>query len=388
MRSVLVVAAVLAVALAVAVFARSARAQAALAPTAATPPTLEQTRADMNIPSRSLDLRGQRDSIGFASTADMMKKTWDLAATPPAPDSFGPVPAPGVAGVICPHDDYLYAGRVYRKVVPLVTAKTLVLIGTFHRYRRFGEHDRLVFDDYRAWRTPDGPVRISPLREELIGHLDPADYVQSTAMHDSEHSLEALVYWFRHANPNLEIVPIIVPASSFDRLATLADRLGAALTTILSAHDLTLGKDVAIAISTDGVHYGEDFKYTPYGSGGIAAYEKAVAKDQALMRGPLSGALTKGKVRSLYAEFVNPDKPDDYRLTWCGRFAVPTGLLVLERLARDEGRPFTGHPVAYSTSIGAPELPVRGEGGMGATAPANLYHFVSYPAVAFTATKK
>jgi hypothetical protein len=28
-------------------------------------------------------------------------------------------------------------------------------------------------------------------------------------------------------------------------------------------------------------------------------------------------------VRELYANFVNPEKPDEYRLIWCGRFAVP-----------------------------------------------------------------
>ena len=39
--------------------------------------------------------------------------------------------------------------------------------------------------------------------------------------------------------------------------------------------------------------------------------------------------------------------------------------------------------MAYATSVSAPELPVR-EFGLGATAPANLHHFVSYPAVAFT----
>jgi MEMO1 family protein len=382
MRIALVVVPLLAVAL-VAPGARHARAQAALQPQAAAPPTLEQVRADMGIPSRSRELRGQRDSIGFAWNAGQMARTWDLAGAPPAPDSLGPAPAPGVVGVLCPHDDYLYAGRVYRKVLPLITARTVVLIGVFHRYRRFAEHDRLVFDDYRAWRTPDGPVKVSPLREEVLAHLAPDEFVQSAAMHDSEHSLEALVYWLRHANPDLEILPILVPACRFDRLTDLAETIGSALTTVLSAHDLVLGRDMAIAISTDGVHYGGDFKYTPYGPGGIEAYEKATALDRSLLRGPLSGALTLPKVRTLYTRFVNPEKPDDYRLTWCGRFAIPAGLAGLESLGRQLGRRVTGHPIAYSTSIDAPELPVR-ELGMGPTAPANLYHFVSYPAVAFT----
>jgi MEMO1 family protein len=356
-------------------------AQAALQPQAATPPTPEQVRAGMNIPSVSLDLRGQMDSVGFASTAAQMAKVWGLSATPPAPDSFGPRPAPGVAAVICPHDDYLYAGRVYRQVLPLITARRVILVGVFHRYRRFGEHDRLVFDPYRAWRTPDGPVPVSSLREALLSHLAPEDFVQSAAMHDSEHSLEAPLYWLRHLRPDLEIVPIIVPESKFDRLGELASHLAAALGTTLMAHDWQLGRDVAIVISTDGVHYGPDFKYVPFGDGGITAYQKATEKDRALLAGPLSGTLTAGKVRSLYATFVDPEKPDEYRLTWCGRFAVPLGLLVLERMSRDLG-PLTGHPVAYATSVGGPELPVR-DLGMGATAPASLYHFVSYPAVAF-----
>jgi AmmeMemoRadiSam system protein B len=360
----------------------SAFAQAALQPQAAAPPTLEQARADMNLPSLSLDLRGQMDSVGFASTAAQMAKVWEFSATPPAPDSFGVRPAPGVAGVICPHDDYLYAGRVYRQILPLITARRVILVGVFHRYRRFGAHDQLVFDKYRAWRTPDGPVPVSSLREALLSHLAPEDFVQSTAMHDSEHSLEAPLYWLRHLRPDLEIVPILVPASRLDRLEELAGRLAAALGATMMARDWQLGRDVAIVISTDGVHYGTDFKYAPYGDGGITAYQKATEKDRALLTGPLSGTLTTGKVRDLYAAFVNPEKPDECRLTWCGRFAVPLGLLLLERLSRDQ-EPLTGHPVAYATSVGWPELPVR-DLGLGATAPASLYHFVSYPAVAFT----
>jgi AmmeMemoRadiSam system protein B len=364
----------------------AAFAQAALQPPATTPPTIEQVRADMNIPSRSLDLRGQRDSVGFASTAEQMAKVWELSTSPPSPDSLGAAPAPGVAAVICPHDDYLYAGRVYRKVLPLVTAKTVVLVGVFHRYRRFGEHDRLVFDRYRAWRTPDGPVPVSRLRDDLLGALSPEDFVQDAAMHDSEHSLEALVYWLKHANPDLEIVPIIVPAAKFERLEELANHLGAALTVAMGARDWQLGRDVAIAISTDGVHYGSDFKYVPYGDGGVEAHLKATAKDRSLLTGPLQGPLSVAKARRLYGTFVNPAQPDDYRLTWCGRFAVPMGLLLLERVTRDLGKP-VGHPLAYATSVGWPELPVR-DVGLGATAPANLYHFVSYPAVAFTVEGK
>ena len=67
---------------------------------------------------------------------------------------------------------------------------------------------------------------------------------------------------------------------------------------------------------------------------------------------------------------------------------MPEGILLVERLAEKLGQgPVIGRPVAYATSVGAPELPV-GEIGLGETAPANLYHFVGYPAVALTTSEQ
>src|SRR5262249_50643751 len=147
-------------------------------------PTLESVRAGMAIPSRD-GVRGRIDSTGYALRADQMARVWELSGTPPAPDSLGPSPAPGVAGVLCPHDDFSFAGRVYRRVLPLVTARTVVLIGVFHGYRKFGEHDRLVFDSYRAWTAPDGRVPVSPLRDALLERLPRADWTQDSVAHDA-----------------------------------------------------------------------------------------------------------------------------------------------------------------------------------------------------------
>lgn len=344
-------------------------------------PDPDSIRALMIQPSRG-DVRGRIDSTGYALHAAQMAKVWELSANPPAPDSFGPAPAPGVAGVICPHDDFSFAGRVYRRVLPLVTAKTVIVIGVFHRYAKFGEHDRLVFDDYRTWTAPDGPVPVSPLRDALLQRLPDPDWTKDAVAHDAEHSLEPLVCWLRHARPDLEIVPVLVPGARFERLQELASRFGDALAAEMSARGWKLGRDVAIAISADGIHYGPDFKQVAFGEGGLAAYEQAVAKDHGLLTGPLSGPLTDAKIRTLYETFVDPESPDTYRWTWCGRFSVPLGLLVLERLGGKLGGA-TGHAVAYGTSIGWPELGLR-DIGMSPTAPSNLYHFVGYPGVAIT----
>jgi AmmeMemoRadiSam system protein B len=358
-------------------------AQAALQPTQTTPPTLVEVRKTMGIPSQG-DVRGQQDAVGFASKAEQMARVWELSNAAPQPESLGAAPAPGVAGVICPHDDYIYAARVYRQVLPLVTAKTIVLVGVFHKYRRFGAHDVLVFDSYKAWRAPDGDVPVSGIREEMLALLPKGDFVRDDAAHDSEHSLEALVYWLRHVRPDLQIVPVIVPAMEFDRMEELASHLASALAREITSHRWQLGRDVALVISSDAVHYGADFKYTPYGEGGVEAYVKACELDRSLLTGPLAGPVTAAKVEKFFSSCVNPEQPSEYRLTWCGRFSIPFGMLLLERTTAALGLPVpVGHPIAYGTSISSPELPVR-DVGLGETAQANLYHFVGYPAVAFT----
>jgi AmmeMemoRadiSam system protein B len=324
--------------------------------------------------------RGRIDSTSYAFHARQMATAWERSMSGPAPDSLGPAPSPGVAAIVCPHDDFSFAGRVYRRVIPLIEARTVVVIGVFHRYRRFGEHNRVVFDAYREWTAPDGIVPVSPLRESLLKRLPRADWTQDTTAHDLEHSLEPLVCWLRHSRPDLQIVPIIVPASRFERLQELANHLGDALAAEMRARGWKLGRDVAIAISADAIHYGPDFKQVTYGEG-VQAYEKAVAKDHELIES-LRDKLTVEKIRSLYETFVDPERPDDYRWTWCGRFSVPLGLLTLERLTRASGG-VTGYGVAYSTSIAAPQVDLR-DVGMSPSAPSNLYHFVGYPGVAFT----
>jgi hypothetical protein len=106
-------------------------------------PTSDAVRAAMAVPS-SAGRRGQRDAVGFASTAAQMALVCELAAGPPPPEALGPPPAAPCIGAIAPHDDYLYSARVLHRVLQLVTAPTVLLVGVFHRYRRFGVRDRLV----------------------------------------------------------------------------------------------------------------------------------------------------------------------------------------------------------------------------------------------------
>jgi MEMO1 family protein len=347
-------------------------------------PSAAEVRKDMGIASAG-EVRGQRDTVGYASTREGMERVWALSAEPPFPESFGAEVEPGVLGVIGPHDDYIYAARVYRRVFPLVTAKTVVVVGVFHRYRRFEARDQLVFDTYRAWRSPDGDIAVSALRDELFAALPAGMAVRDDAAHDNEHSVEGIAYFLKHARPDVEIVPVIVPAASFERFGDMASHFAAALAGAMRQRGWRLGRDVAIVISNDGTHYGEDFRYSPYGAGGVEAFLKAMEHDRALMRERLSGPIAADNVRGFFSTVVDPANPDEYRVPWCGRFAVTFGTLLLEGTARRLGmRTPRGVPLALGVSVDTPELAIR-DAGMGPTAPANLHHFVTHPALAYVA---
>src|SRR5512144_2688835 len=74
-------------------------------------PTLDSIRSIMAIPSHA-GVRGRIDSSAYTIRPSQMAAVWDLAALPPAPDSLAPAPEPGVAAIICPHDEFDFAGRV------------------------------------------------------------------------------------------------------------------------------------------------------------------------------------------------------------------------------------------------------------------------------------
>ena len=108
-----------------------------------------------------------------------------------------------------------------------------------------------------------------------------------------------------------------------------------------------------------------------------------MAADRALVETTLAGPLSPDKAQKFFAAVVNPDKPDEYRMPWCGRFSVPFGLMLLADVAKRLALPTPrGVPLTLGVSVDTPELKVR-DVGVAPTAPANLYHFVTQPGVAF-----
>ncbi len=290
------------------------------------------------------------------------------------------------AAVIAPHDDHVYSARVALHAFSRLAARRVVLFGVAHHAKDHPEVEgKLVFDAFRAWHGPYGEVPVSPLREELMAALGADSAVASDPLHAGEHSLEGLVPFLQERVRDVEIVPILVPYMSLARLEELAGRTGGALAAAMKRRDWALGKDVAIVISSDGVHYGDEGwsgkRFDDFGTDG-AGYDKAVARDRALIRDDLEGEVTLGKLSALYGALVKDDF-HEYRISWCGRFSVPFGLAALRATALSLGAPVpSGALLRYGTTLdpGAVDYGVK---GMGATAPANLHHWVGFASIAY-----
>lgn len=287
-------------------------------------------------------------------------------------------------GGISPHDDYLYAARVYAHLYPRLGARDVILIGVAHKARP--ETDgKLIFDGFDAWRGPYGPVPISPLRAELLRSLPRGDVVVHDRLQAQEHSVEALVPFLQHQRRDARIVSILVPYVRWPRLAQLARRTGAALAAAMKRRGLRPGADVAVLISADLVHYGDrgwgGKRHADFGVG-RQGYDRAVARDRRLIEEHLLGPVDERRLEQLFHRLVQEDLRR-YRITWCGRFSIPFGVAMLGHAARALGRGVPrGELLRYGTTLD----PGRGDvKGLGVTAPASLRHWVSFAAIGYWA---
>lgn len=321
------------------------------------------------------------DSIGFAKHAwqmDSIMKRIDASDKLAVNETY--------KAVINPHDDYAYAGGLYAKTLQGIKANTVVLVGVAHKARNFQLQDKLVFGDYQYWEAPYGKLKISEIRDELIQKLNPQNFVVHDSMIQLEHSLEAIVPFLQKMNPKVEIVPILVPYMKFEDMQKFSDDLSESLSEIMKKRNLKYGKDLAVVISNDAIHYGsEDWggsDLAPFGTDSIGN-EKAHQKDQKIIRETLKGKLTSEKIERFNNYTVQPDNYKEYQWTWCGRYSVPFGLLFANKLNKIlNHQNLSGEVIGYRSSLKNKHLKVE-DLGMGTTAPSKPTHWVAYVGVAY-----
>lgn len=287
---------------------------------------------------------------------------------------------------ISPHDDYSYVGYLYPALLKHVKAKTIFLFGVAHKARLLGLKDRLVFGSFTRWLAPYGEIKVSTVRDELIEKLPKSYYVTSDSMMAIEHSLEAIVPFLQYYNKNnTEIVPVLIPYMSFEKMKEISETLARIIYDIISEKKWKWGKDFAFVISTDAVHYGDEnwggknFAY--FGSDSMG-YIKAVNHEYEIINNCLIPQINPARIKKFVNYTVQETDYTKYKWTWCGRYSVPFGLLTSHYLSRILGIELKGVLVGYATSIDHTHIPVT-DLKMGVTAPANIHHWVGYAAIGY-----
>lgn len=338
--------------------------------------------------SSEILVRHAVDSIGFAihdwQMDSIVMRIKNLQA-----DSLNEFYNPGKQPwkvCIVPHDDYSYVGYQYLNILAGVKAKTIIMFGVAHKARIFSLEDKLIFDRFDYWQGPYGKIRVSDLRDKIMDKLDESLYQVHDSMQIVEHSLEAQLPFLQYFNPEVEIVPILVPYMSYNKMKEIAEPLANTIYSLFEEYQLELGMDVAIVISTDAVHYGDESwggkNYAPFGTDEKGTLE-AVNLEHEIIRNCFIGELSLTGIRKFTEYTVQKKDHREYKWTWCGRYSVPFGLMTSHSLTKLTGEaPLQGKLIGYSNSIDHTLIKV-GDLGMGTTAPAYNRHWVGYASIGY-----
>jgi AmmeMemoRadiSam system protein B len=287
---------------------------------------------------------------------------------------------------ICPHDDYIYAGWLYPEVLKNIHASTIILFGVSHKAKQFYIENRLVFDFFDEWKEPYGNIAIPDLREEIMKNLPGEAYIVYDSLQQAEHSVEAIIPFLQYYNKKVRIISILVPYMSYDRMDHLSDLLAPAIEKALKDKGLKWGRDVAIVMSTDAVHYGDEewngSNFAFYGCDD-KGYAEAKEHEMKIINESLNGSLEQEKIKKFTQFTLMENDYRAYKWTWCGRYSVPLGLLtILKMQAATSGKPLQGIFTGYGTSLDEPRLKVS-DLVMGKTANATMHHWVGYAGICY-----
>lgn len=328
------------------------------------------------------NIRTVRDSIGFSWNPSEMDNLISFLEKDNADNKQSDK---NIVAAISPHDDYLYAGRVYYPLYKMIHAKEVVIFGVTHGTVRkeIGDPaDVIILDDFQKWQATYKDMELSPLREKIKKELNPDFVLVDNKAHSLEHSIEAEIPFLQHYNKDVKITPIMVTRSSFEHLDSISIQLAAIIQKYIKENGLILGKDIFFLISNDCNHYGIDFNNSPYGID-ETAHENAVNRDKEIANNHFNNKLTLKEISSL-CEDLFPDTTGKKIIPlWCGRYPISLGLLTVEKVVKGiSGKELSSRVLKYSDSWTEGVLPVKRQ-QMGLTAPFSLKHWVGYLSAAF-----
>lgn len=326
-----------------------------------------------------LNTRQLVDTIGFA------QYSWQMDTIMARLDRRGWKRTEGAPWklAVCPHDDYTYVGELYPEILQNIKAPNLILIGVAHKAASLGIEDSLVFEKFAFWKGPWKNVPVSPAREELYSLLRGKYATLSDTLHSVEHSLESMIPFLQYFNRNISILPVLVPAMNPERMKDCGRALADAILIVAGRHRWEWGRDLAIVVTTDAVHYGnEDWggKDMAYFGCDSTGNMKALKHEREIIRNCLTGTVTTENIRLFSTYTLNPDNYKEYKWTWCGRYSIPLTLYASYYL--NHSQPLKGELIGYSTSLIHDHIPVD-DIRMGTTAIATDCHWVGYASIGF-----
>jgi MEMO1 family protein len=324
-------------------------------------------------------IRQVHDTIGFAKYAWQMDSIYDRLGIADKKNDLK------WKAAISPHDDYKYAGRLYYESLKGINANTIILVGVAHRARNFNLQDKIIFGSYTHWESPYGDLKVSDLNKEIMDNLEAETYMVHDSMQNLEHSLEAIIPFLHRKSPDLEIIPILVPYINYETIDAFSTKLSEAVKSVIELHNLSYGEDIAVVISNDAVHYGNE-----EWSGDLAPFgvdddgtEKARQMDIEIINTCLTDEITNDKIKQFTEYTVQQDDYKEYKWVWCGRYSVPFGLDFANKLnLLINNEPLTGTFMHYQSSIDHELIEVK-DLAMGTTAIATQKHWVAYASLKY-----
>lgn len=326
-----------------------------------------------------ISVRYPVDSVGFAVTSAQMDSVMSRLTL----DTINEISSAPWQVAISPHDDYQYVNNIYPMLLHNIKSDIVILFGVAHRAASLGLSDSLVFDSHDYWSGPYGNIKVSEIREEITGILDPGLYTVNDSMHRVEHSLESMIPFLQYYNRDIEIIPILVPYMSPDRMKEAGLQLADAIRQISHQRSLEFGKDISLLITSDAVHYGNEEwggkDYAWFGCDKVGN-SRAVSREMEIIDNCLTGKVTEEKIALFSRYTLSDDDWREYKWSWCGRYSIPAGLYTAYYLLGPDMP--EGKLVAYSTSIQNSHIDFT-DIGMGTTAIATACHWVGYPAIGY-----
>jgi len=329
----------------------------------------------------SQEKRPVKDDVGYCWQRPQMQRLLGYLAAIEKQD----FPVRGLVAGISPHDDYLYAGRVYYPLYRKLRTREAVIFGVTHgtvRQEIGDPQNILLLDEYSSWSGLGREVAISPLRDWLKERLPREDYAVNNRAHALEHSIEAQIPFLQYYNPGIKITPIMVTAMPWERMNELAERLASALAAYIKENKLQPGRDIVFLISADANHYGQDFNNVPFGDD-EKAHALGTEQDRRFAQAAFSGPLSDSKIQDLTKELWGATYKDYRNTYWCGKYDIPFGLLTIGKtMQKAFGRGLKGRLFRYADTYSDGVIPLK-KSGMGTTAPFSLKHWVGFLSAGF-----